>query len=144
MTAATVANVMSDGLTNGPKVALKRHRRFQKVEGVSWQSPANPRHSWLPDLGSNQGPTDLDVGRDPDAIAARLLGAAGAVALELVRRPRDHRVAGPNLERSVEIERAASNRADCSPVRPHFVFAAASARTSPRLIRLTLRRCSAN
>ena len=29
-----------------------------KDKGVSRHSPANPRHSWLPDLGSNQGPTD--------------------------------------------------------------------------------------
>ena len=30
----------------------------RKDKGVSRQSPANPCHSWLPDLGSNQGPTD--------------------------------------------------------------------------------------
>ena len=32
--------------------------RLRKDKGVSRHSPANPRHSWLPDLGSNQGPTD--------------------------------------------------------------------------------------
>ncbi len=31
---------------------------LEKDKGVSRHSPANPRHSWLPDLGSNQGPTD--------------------------------------------------------------------------------------
>ena len=30
----------------------------RKGTGVSGYSPANPRHFWLPDLGSNQGPTD--------------------------------------------------------------------------------------
>ena len=29
-----------------------------KRKGVSGYSPANPSGYWLPDLGSNQGPTD--------------------------------------------------------------------------------------
>ena len=28
------------------------------TEGLVGNHPADPRHSWLPDLGSNQGPTD--------------------------------------------------------------------------------------
>ena len=34
------------------------NRWARKDKGVSRHLPANPRLSWLPDLGSNQGPTD--------------------------------------------------------------------------------------
>ena len=42
----------------GPVGMISWTRIGSKDKGVSRQSPANPRHSWLPDLGSNQGPTD--------------------------------------------------------------------------------------